>query len=206
MRGHTPFGLLLMAAIGVCVLVPSPESAAEIIVPFGSAHPYAFYTYEYGEIWDNVPLEVDALDFDDSGWPVGNAPFGAVSATCSFLPQTPWEVEDEIIVVRVKFFLPAGAGNAHINVRNSDDYSVSVDKVRRTWVQQFQIDCPYDSHIHVYLLDTSVPGNHVVVLYSRSNGPWGGDEPHQYLDVEVRSPLPSPVTEGRWGSIKALFR
>ena len=206
MRASTGHSSMVVATIGLCAFLLVAQAAAEIIVPFGAEHRYAFYAYQYAEIWDNVPYEVDEIDFDDSGWSLGSAPFGAASSTCVFLPATPWELEDDIIVVRVKFFLPAGAGNAHINVWHSDDYNISVDGARRAWVHQFQIDCPHSSHIHVYQLDTSVAGNHVVVIYSRSNGPWGGDEPHQYLDIEVRAPLPSPVAEGRWGSIKALFR
>jgi hypothetical protein len=206
MRASALHPVLLAVIAGLCVLLPSSQTVAEVVVPFGAAHSYEFYTYEQGDIWDGIPFEVDAIDFDDSAWAVGHAPFGVVSPTCSFLPQTPWEVDDDIIVVRVKFFLPAGAGSAHINVWNSDDYNLSLDGVRRIWVQQFQINCPHSSHIHVHQLDTSVAGDHVVVIYARSNGPWGGDEPHQYLDVEVRAPLPSLVSEGRWGSIKALYR
>ncbi len=201
--------LLVGALSFFCLVVALPselQADSTVVVPFGSQHRFAFYPYSGGEIWDNVPPEVLSASYDDSSWAVGDAPFGVSDPSCSVDVSTAWTLSDEILVLRVRFYLPGGPHYyAYADLRHHDNFQMVIDG--DPWGSSYiWPKCPYMEQTWDTFFNVSVGGEHVVVLLALTTPPAANDYFHQYFDVQVRADLPTAAHRATWGGVKALYR
>lgn len=107
----TMAAILAVALVGAGAPHAAADGIAQVAVPFGATD------YRYQVVAHNAVPGFEAIDFDDTDWDVGAAPFGTTGGPCSFNTpenvETFWPVNTDLLVRRT-FTLPAGAHNLRV--------------------------------------------------------------------------------------------
>jgi len=207
------------ASIGALLLTfllagPSPCEQV-VLVPYGSSG-IRYQTFEMGlgDVWNNM-REVFEPGFDDSGWPVGSAPFGASGefhfGYCPETAATEWGNPDLTIVARVWIDLPEGFGDITTRGHTAEHIAFTANGLWQ-WEGGGCFYCPPSSappsgygcynESTLFHDDLHTGLNLVAVLSQAKYADWV-----HYVDFQILGDFPvTPVSDRTWTTIKALYR
>jgi len=197
-RFCTTLGILWLLALASAA-VAGPGNVT--VVPFESA--IARYEF-FAEGVNDIPTEVAQLDYDDSGWQVGNAPFGTSSGECDVgYIGTPWNpTVDGSIVIRVWFELPDSVSAVYVGLRNNNSARLFMNGNWFSTSVCTTPSCPwFERSINVWSGIGWHAGSNLLTVMASS------DFTFTYLDIEISADAPTTANEeGTWGKIKLLFQ
>jgi hypothetical protein len=163
--------------------------AQTLIVPFGSSGWRYIYTN------DSVNLaDVSRVDFDDSGWPVGCAPFGdGGGGSGCFAACTPWSAA--VRIVARKKFQVVGTGSANFDVRFTKGANIWANGAQVT-IAGSGDGCRLASG--GFALQS---GDNVLMVFANAPTPPGGQVDAQIIGYGV-----TPARLRSWGFVKTHYR
>jgi hypothetical protein len=196
---------LVVVVLVFLMLANSPVQGERIIlIPWGSILRHKTLQPPYISQWN----EFTDWEYNDSSWPTGPAPFGAIDSTFCLTPAaTPWTLPDSSIVVRIKVNLPPDSDSLRIEVRADRNVGWFVNGwAGDSW---FGPNCPYGSTgdylTFIRELGQVLTGDNLIVLSSISVIP-SPDYRYRHFDCQVSAYIPiTPVESTTWGYIKALL-
>jgi hypothetical protein len=169
------FGLTIVGSLRTAA--KASQSDPTIVVPYGASG----YSYQVVPLNDGIGFE--RLDFDDSGFDVGDAGFGVSEGPCPLnnpdYVRTEWPVGTDLLV-RKTFELPAGSTDVVVYVAVDNDVQVFINGYDISGGLQTHEECPSldsfafavpDSILHV--------GTNLLAVRARDRGVLS------YLDLEV---------------------
>jgi hypothetical protein len=197
---YKKFAVVPLIALGLVMLANSPIKAEWVtLVPWGSSN----LRYKTFSTYSEIPGEVFTLEFDDSGWDLGTAPFGKADTLCDVNIATP--IADAAIVIRFWLNLPEQnyipGWNQVLSVymrtvHNSYLYvnGGGIGSSGGNW------SCPF-REVALGIWDYNlIVGANLIVMGGESTAPWN------YFDFKIELDSSTVPTElSTWGRIKALY-
>ncbi len=199
------------------ICLPAGYLLAEVVVlvPFGSPNiRYAMFEGTSESVLADHP-EFVSLDYDDSGWALGTAPFGAGGMTwsydcCPYCPvdaSTNWGDPYLTMIARVHVNAPPEYTYATIDTRFAWAGALFINgEGQATYQHGYWAGCQpaEDGDPPVWSKYFAAGPNNVATFVGTANAAgW-----MHYLDFEISVEIPGavPVDDSTWGKIKTLYR
>jgi len=180
-----------MMAGSVCVAMS--VNAQGVVFPYGAPG----YRYNIYGTASEISPGVETVDFDDSGFPVGQAAF-ASPTICEIQPTTLWPPET-YLAARKRFNLTEPIGGASIHFGIDNDVKIYINGVMVALV--LHGGCPYYDEFNFPIPDSMfVVGENVLVAVCHDNG-----GPTAF-DISLTYLMPTAVRRESWGMLKEIYR
>jgi hypothetical protein len=166
------------------LLCPPPAGADEIIVL-----PYLSTGYRYRVVSFGAGAGFERREFDDTGFALGSAAFGAATGCpLDSTITTPWPPNTDLLL-RKWFTLPADVKAVKVAVAIDNDLQVFINGIELTHGLERSDDCAVrDRFVYPVPDDLLIPGGqNLLALRARDRGL------ATYCDVEIRSGLPQAL-------------
>jgi hypothetical protein len=140
--------------------------------------PYLSTGYRYQVVAHGAGAGFEQPGFNDAGWPLGNAGFGA-NLSCGVHAKTNWPLNTDILV-RKHFTLPPGAADLQVGVSIDNDVQVFINGIDISGGLQVHEGCATPDNL-VFAAPNTVLlfGDNVIAIRGRDRGV------DDYLDVRI---------------------